>query len=146
MPEQLNRSEPPRQLNLYSQLVLVFSGFNAVFGWFFFGFGMIFFWVFGMNSTAVNWFSFGGGSWEKAKGSVQAIHASSFEENEEEIIQDKNTYLPIYTHLPILPTYLYPPTHATYHTTYLPIRIHIYLIHPPVQYSVCLHNTTCYFS
>ncbi len=92
MPERLNRSTPPRELDLYTQLVILFGGIYAIFGWIFFGFGMIFFWAFAMNSTIVTWFSFGGGEWNNGIGEVQAIHETSFSENETDVYKIRYTF------------------------------------------------------
>ena len=78
------RSQPPRQLSLYSQAIILCSGIYAIMGWIFFGFGMVFFWVFTWNSTCMNWFN-SSKNWEKHNGIVKKVEATNASENEEQI-------------------------------------------------------------
>ncbi len=73
-------SPPPRPLSLYSRMVILFGGFNNTFGWLFFGFGMIFFWAFVMNSEAIHWLSFS--KWEETQGTVDHFHSSGASVND----------------------------------------------------------------
>jgi len=50
--------KPPRFIPLSLKTYLLFGGFLNQFGWFFFGFGMIFFWIFALNSDITSWFYF----------------------------------------------------------------------------------------
>ncbi len=51
---------PPRSVPLLVRLRLLFGGFVNQFGWLFFGFGMIFVWVFGFNTDPTAWLDFRG--------------------------------------------------------------------------------------
>ncbi len=60
---------PPRYVPVLVTLRLLFGGFMNQFGWLFFGFGMIFFWVFACNADYVGWM----GTWgpvETVQGTV----------------------------------------------------------------------------
>lgn len=85
------REQPPRKLSLYSQAVLLFSGIYAIIGWIFFGFGMIFFWVFTYNSTAMLWFS-GSKQWESHEGVIKKIINTNASEDEESIYEIRYVY------------------------------------------------------
>jgi hypothetical protein len=50
---------PPRQVPLLVRCHIMFGGFAQA-GWFFFGFGMIFFWGFALNCEFASWFTFRG--------------------------------------------------------------------------------------
>ncbi|HYV28317.1 MAG TPA: hypothetical protein VFA77_12335, partial [Candidatus Eisenbacteria bacterium] len=52
--------EPPRQVPLLIRLRLLFGGTSAQMGWFFLGFGMIFFWVFTRHADLTSWTRFHG--------------------------------------------------------------------------------------
>lgn len=80
------RAEPPRQLSLYSQAIILFSGIYAIIGWAFFCFGMIFFWLFTYNSTIMNVFN-APKKWEAHRGIVIKVEATNSTENEEEIFK-----------------------------------------------------------
>lgn len=81
-PEQRYLSELlPRNIDWFTQATILFGGFMQQFGWFFFGFGMIFFWIFGWNSEAMvslgTW-----GKWIPAEGTVFMVEPTSASENE----------------------------------------------------------------
>lgn len=78
------RQHPPRHLNYYSQAVILCSGLISQIGWIFFGFGMIFLWIFGLNSEAVYWFQ-NRKDWIPTTGVVQKIEPTNFSENERTI-------------------------------------------------------------
>jgi hypothetical protein len=72
---------PPRSIDWFTQATIIFGGFLQQFGWFFFGFGMIFFWIFAWNSSpmvALRNF----GSWEPATGTVFMIEQTNSSVNE----------------------------------------------------------------
>jgi len=52
--------EPPRQVPLLIRLRLLFGGTSAQMGWFFLGFGMIFFWLFVFRGDFKSWTQFRG--------------------------------------------------------------------------------------
>jgi hypothetical protein len=85
------RSSPPRSIDLYSRLILLFSGFESMFGWIFFGFGMIFFWIFTFNSTAMLWFSTSK-NWVEYKAEVIQAKMTNSSENEEEVFELNYAY------------------------------------------------------
>ena len=62
-------ARPPRHVPILLRLRLLFGGFMNQFGWFFFGFGMIFFWVFALNTDPMAMFVFRG-KLENADGKV----------------------------------------------------------------------------
>jgi hypothetical protein len=81
-PEKRYLSElPPRNIDWFTQLTILFGGFMQQFGWFFFGFGMIFFWIFGWNSHAMvslgTW-----GKWIPTEGTIFMVEPTSARENE----------------------------------------------------------------
>ena len=75
----------PRQISIPERLAILSGGFMSQFGWIFFGFGMIFFWVFVMNSTVTHWFSFR--NWADGEGTVLRIEETNAEENEENVYE-----------------------------------------------------------
>jgi Protein of unknown function (DUF3592) len=60
---------PPREVPLLLRLRVLFGGFSNQFGWFFFGFGMIFVWAFTFNADLTSWYYFRGDV-EKVPGQV----------------------------------------------------------------------------
>lgn len=79
-----SRQRPPRHLSLYSQAVLLCSGIYSTLGWIFVGFGMILFWVFTYNSTAMLWLS-PNVDWENGQGIIIKIENTNASEKEENI-------------------------------------------------------------
>jgi Protein of unknown function (DUF3592) len=62
-PESLRSSclaEPPRRVPLLVRLQLLFGGAINQFGWVFFGFGMVFFWLFVCRADLTSWYRFRG--------------------------------------------------------------------------------------
>jgi len=86
-----SRQSPPRYLSLYSQAILLCSGIYSTIGWFFLGFGMIFFWAFAFNSAAMLWFS-PTPDWENSQGTVLRVDNTNASENEEEIYSIRYSY------------------------------------------------------
>ncbi|RMG26197.1 MAG: DUF3592 domain-containing protein [Bacteroidetes bacterium] len=74
---------PPRSLPLPSLLILLFSGFYALFGWLFWGMGMIFFWIFFMNSEIIHLPAFA--EWEPGQAIIQQVEETNAQENEADI-------------------------------------------------------------
>ncbi|MCB0664002.1 MAG: DUF3592 domain-containing protein, partial [Saprospiraceae bacterium] len=72
---------PPRHIDWFTQATILFGGFLQQFGWFFFGFGMIFFWIFAWNSHAMvslgTW-----GKWDETTGTIFAVENTNASENE----------------------------------------------------------------
>lgn len=88
--EQYSRSTAPRYVDFYTQLVILCSGFMSIFGWSFFGFGMIFIWVFGMASTITN--PSIGRNYETTEGKVLRIEPTNYLEDNRPIYQIYYTY------------------------------------------------------
>jgi len=59
-PGRFTLAGPPRSVPLAVRAALLFGGFLNQFGWGFFGFGMIFVWVFGMRTDPLAWRDFAG--------------------------------------------------------------------------------------
>ena len=83
--QQYRRSTAPRYVDFYTQLVILCSGFMSIFGWSFFGFGMIFVWVFGLTSTVMDW-SINSFS-ETTEGQVIKVESTNYSENEQTIYE-----------------------------------------------------------
>lgn len=62
-------AKPPRAVPLSVQLRLLFGGFSNQFGWIFFGFGMIFVWIFGFQCDPMALIDFSG-ELETAQGTI----------------------------------------------------------------------------
>ncbi|MCK5685765.1 DUF3592 domain-containing protein [bacterium] len=92
-------TRPPRNIPLMLKIQVLFGGFMNQFGWFFFGFGMIFFWVFVMNADLTSWYQFDSSA-VKEKGRVLYCEETSMEENDRDVYEigykftgpDGNTY------------------------------------------------------
>lgn len=70
---------PPRNLSLLLRIGMLFGGFLNQFGWFFFGFGMIFFWAFALNTDPLAIYDFSG-TLTEVPGKVVAVEKTSFSE------------------------------------------------------------------
>ncbi len=79
-------TRPPREISFILKIQILFGGFMNQFGWFFFGFGMIFFWVFVMNADLTSWYKFSSSA-EIAKGSVVYCNETGMEENESDVYE-----------------------------------------------------------
>lgn len=75
---------PPRSVPLLVRLRLLFGGFLNQFGWIFFGFGMIFVWVFGFSTDPTAWLDFRG-DLEEVRGVITRCEDTNASENEREI-------------------------------------------------------------
>ncbi|MEM6722452.1 MAG: DUF3592 domain-containing protein [Bacteroidota bacterium] len=67
--ERILREEPPRSINLFTQVTTLTGGLFTQMGWLFFGFGMIFVLVFGMRPTKIAKIVMAG-KWEQTTGVV----------------------------------------------------------------------------
>ncbi|MGV8122619.1 MAG: hypothetical protein AB2L14_22905 [Candidatus Xenobiia bacterium LiM19] len=72
-------SPPPRQVPFSVAVKLLFGDFSNLFGWIFFGFGMIFFWGFAMNADFSS-FLYSGISWASATGASTGSSRTCFSE------------------------------------------------------------------
>src|ERR1043166_3390679 len=68
---------PPREVSPLVRSQVLFGGFLNQFGWFFFGFGLIFFWVFALNSDLTSFYYFHG-DLETVEGLVFDSHDTGF--------------------------------------------------------------------
>lgn len=68
-PNGFSLTGPPRSVPLLVRGRILFGGFVSQFGWAFFGFGMVFFWIFALNADLLGWYFFSG-ELETAKGVV----------------------------------------------------------------------------
>lgn len=75
---------PPRSVPLSVRLRLLFGGFLNQFGWLFFGFGMIFVWVFGLNTDPTAWLDFRG-DLEECQGVIVRCEDTNASENDSTI-------------------------------------------------------------
>lgn len=76
---------PQRNLPILSRLAILSSGFDAQFGWIFFGFGMIFFWIFFMNSEIIYLFAYG--DWDPTTGTVVKLDDTDAEVNNTDVYE-----------------------------------------------------------
>ena len=74
-----NLTDPPRHLSGAVVIQLLFGGAIGLLGWVFFGFGMIFFWVFAMNTDPAAWWDFRG-DLTTAQGVVTSVEETRFSE------------------------------------------------------------------
>src|ERR1041385_642528 len=72
-------SRSPRAVPLSTRLVVLFGGVLAPFGWFFFGFGMVFVWIFAGNADWSSLISFHG-QLETATGKLTSSEQTHFTE------------------------------------------------------------------
>ena len=76
----VNLAGPPRPVPLLVRCRVLLGSPVGQIGWFFFGFGMIFFWAFVLNSELPTWASFRG-ELETARGVVTHVEATKASEN-----------------------------------------------------------------
>lgn len=72
-------AKPPRSVPLALRIRLLLGGFLNQFGWFFLGFGMIFVWVFGLNSDPWAMVDFGG-ELETCPGEIRQVVRTNMSE------------------------------------------------------------------
>jgi hypothetical protein len=75
---------PPRSVPLAVRLRLLYGGFANQFGWLFFGFGMIFVWVFGFNTDPTALLDFRG-DLEEVQGAITRCEDTNASQNDSEI-------------------------------------------------------------
>ena len=71
--------DPPRHVPLLVVMQLLFGGILSTFGWIFLGFGMIFFWIFAVNTDPAGLFVFRG-PLETTPGTVVTVEETHFSE------------------------------------------------------------------
>ena len=84
-------AQPPRPVPLPLRVQVLFGGVVNLFGWIFFGFGMIFFWAFTLNSDLASFYQFSG-SLETATGIVSESRDTNASENERRIVAHEYTF------------------------------------------------------
>lgn len=85
-------ARPPRSVPILVRLRLLVGGFMNQFGWFFIGFGMIFVWVFALNTDPLALFDFRG-KLETAKGKITETVKTSMSEGGSEHTEGTPIYL-----------------------------------------------------
>lgn len=85
------REQAPRQLNPFTRATILFGGVTQQMGWGFFGFGMIFFWAFVMNSEARYLLSFDG-NWVETQGMLKNIESTNSSVNKRTIYAYQFSY------------------------------------------------------
>jgi len=74
-------AQPPRQVPWLVRSQVLFGGFAGQFGWLFFGFGLIFVWIFGLNADLTG-ILYSVGDVEIAEGNVLKVEATGVSVNE----------------------------------------------------------------
>ncbi|MBE0536958.1 MAG: DUF3592 domain-containing protein [Phycisphaerae bacterium] len=82
---------PPRSVPLLVRLRLLFGGFSGQFGWFFFGFGMIFVWLFTCSADLTGWYIFRG-DLETAPGRITASRQTRMSVNDNPVWEYAYTF------------------------------------------------------
>lgn len=77
-------SEPPRHVPAGTKLRLLFGVFLNLFGWIFFGFGLIFVWVFTLQADLTGWLVFRG-DLATARGVISASTETNMSVNEQRV-------------------------------------------------------------
>ena len=77
---------PPRQIDFFTQSILIFGGLLNQIGWFFIGFGMLFFWVAFTFSGFESIFQSTKG-WEEIRGTIDQISATNTSVNDQRVYQ-----------------------------------------------------------
>ncbi|RMG60399.1 MAG: DUF3592 domain-containing protein [Bacteroidetes bacterium] len=78
-------SPPPRQIPLLDRLTIIVGGTYAFFGWAFYGMGMMFFAIFGLNSEIIHWFEFG--DWDETPGVIVGEYDTNASENDSPVMR-----------------------------------------------------------
>lgn len=84
-------SPTPRAVPLSVRLRVLFGGFNNQFGWAFFGFGMIFVWLFALNADFISPFLFSFQS-NKVGGIVESVETTNATENDVQVYRVNYVY------------------------------------------------------
>jgi hypothetical protein len=69
-PQRNLRQLPPRQLDWYTQAVLLFGGYMSQVGWALLALGSVFFWTLAVRSEAVEWFRGSTANWQDKEGVI----------------------------------------------------------------------------
>ncbi len=84
-------SPPPREVPVSVRLRVLFGGFNNQFGWIFFGFGMIFVWIFTAHSDVTSIFLFRLQT-RTTIGIVESVQPTNATENDVQVYEVRYTY------------------------------------------------------
>ncbi|MHC5083366.1 MAG: DUF3592 domain-containing protein, partial [Planctomycetota bacterium] len=77
---------PPRHVPFLLKLNLLFGGFLSQFGWIFFGFGLVFVWLFTLNSDLTGWYVFSR-DLQTAQGVITSSAETNMSVNETRVYQ-----------------------------------------------------------
>jgi len=72
-------SYPPRKIPFDLSIMLILGNFMAKLGFFFFGFGLIFVWIFGINADYTSWYKFRSGI-DEVPGMIKKCEKTGFSE------------------------------------------------------------------
>ena len=86
------RQTPPRYLDAFTQSTILLGGAIQQFGWGFFSFGMIFFWVFVGNSQVFYLFE-NRNDWKETEGVVSVVAPTNMSENDQIIYEAEFTFI-----------------------------------------------------
>jgi hypothetical protein len=86
------REQPPRSINLFTRMAILLGGVIQQMGWAFFGFGMLFFWIFVMNSEARYLLAFDG-KWVETNGVLKNIAPTGSTVNDRRIYAYSFTFI-----------------------------------------------------
>lgn len=84
-------SDPPRTVSLLVRMKLMLGGFSNQFGWLFFGFGLMFVWVFGGSAALYNT-AFFSGELTVTKGTVTSVVETNVAINEKQVYAYNYSY------------------------------------------------------
>lgn len=80
------RDLPPRHLDLFTKIIILFGGFLQQFGWIFFTLGSLFAWIFIPLSDVMLWFE-GKKDWKETVGQVMSAEPTNSSVNETTVYQ-----------------------------------------------------------
>lgn len=83
---------PPRYVPLLVKLKVLLGGFLNQFGWFFFGFGLVFVWMFTLNADLTSWCTFRG-ELAVAEGTVIESKETNMRVNETRVYEHKYSFI-----------------------------------------------------
>lgn len=85
------RQPPPRQIDLWTSLVMLTGGFGMSFGLFFIAIGSLFVWIMGSESEAMFWFE-GSARWMPLQATVNLVEPTNMSENDVVIFRHQYSY------------------------------------------------------
>jgi len=91
-------SYPPRKIPIDFSILLVLGNFMSLFGSFFFGFGLIFVWIFGLNADYTSWYTFRKNNVVEVSGKVFKTEKTKFTEGGSSHSSGSPVYKQYYTY------------------------------------------------